>query len=285
MARIENLTDFKEITSNITSFSHAYLFNVNSLDLALPYVKEFAKNILFGHNYENKEYEDMCRFIDNDEFDDLYIVNPDTIGINTEEINKLLTYMETKSIRDNGKRVYVIYGFERLSRDVSNKILKFLEEPEDDIYGLLITENFEKILPTIVSRCQVLNLVFPIDAKDLELFSLMRRFLVDLIARKKTMIAYEYEYFGDLLKERINVYNAFETLESIISETINNKCNHDYDKDVYCEELLDYPLDTLIKVLNITNQLKCLIKNNINLNLLIDRYIIEITEELELCKK
>ena len=43
MARIENLTDFKNITSNITSFSHAYLFDTNSLSLAYDYVKLFAK--------------------------------------------------------------------------------------------------------------------------------------------------------------------------------------------------------------------------------------------------
>ncbi len=43
MAKIANLNDLKNITSNITSFSHAYLFSVNSLELSFPYAKEFAK--------------------------------------------------------------------------------------------------------------------------------------------------------------------------------------------------------------------------------------------------
>ena len=283
MARIENLTDFKNITSNITSFSHAYLFNVNSLEHSLPYVKEFAKEIILGKNYD--ENSDISFLIDNDTFDDLYIVNPSTIGINVDEINKLLTYMETKSIRDNGKRVYIIYGFERLTRDVSNKILKFLEEPEDNIYALLITENFEKILPTIVSRCQVLNLVFPLENKDNVLISSMNMFMKKLISRKKEMIAYEYEFFYEMLTDRVKFYDAFDILEKIISESVNKKCGYKYDENYLCEELTNFPLESIINSLNITNKLKCLIKNNINLNLLIDRYIIEITEELDLCKK
>ena len=285
MARIENLNDFKNITSNITSFSHAYLFDVNSLEQALPYIKEFSKLILFGNNYENKEFSDMCYQIDNDVFDDVYLVNPSTIGISTEEISKLLLYMETKSLRTNGKRVYMIYGFERLSQDVSNKILKFLEEPEENIYALLITENYEKILPTIVSRCQVLKLYFPTQTVDNDVVNKLKKFLVELIDKKKSMIAYEYEIFGDDLKDRVTFYNLFDTLEMIISQNINKENNYKYDEVFICEDLLDYPQESLINILDITNKLKCLIKNNINLNLLIDRYIIEVAEELSLCKK
>ena len=284
MARIDNLSDFKNMTSSITSFSHAYLFNVNSLESALPYVKEFSKMILFGHNYEDDIFSNMCYQIDDNTFDDLYLINPNSIGINTEEINKLLLYMQTKSIRDNGKRVYIIYGFERLTRDVSNKILKFLEEPEDNIYALLMTENFEKILPTIISRCQVLNLTFSLNC-NLDQIELMKKFLSKLIAQKKEMIAYEYDFFSDILKDRLSLYNSFESLEKIISETINKKYDYKYDNMCISDDLFQYPIDTIINTLNITNNLKCLIKSNINLNLLVDRYIIEVAEELSLCKK
>ena len=285
MAKIETLTDFKNITSNITSFSHAYLFNVNSLESSLPYIKEFAKQILFGKDYENDKYSDACYQIDVNTFDDLYIVNPSTISINTSEINDLLSYMETKSLRDDGKRIYIICGFERLSRDVSNKILKFLEEPEDNIYAILLTENYEKILPTIVSRCQVISLSFPIKNDNSDLLNNMKDFLIELLVKNKTMIAYEYEIFGELLKDRICIYNAFDTLECIISENINKISGFKYDENYIINELLDYSSSSLIDILDITNRLKCLIKNNINLNLLIDRYIIEVAEVLDLCKK
>ena len=168
MTKIANLEDFKNITSRITSFSHAYLLNVNSLEIAFPYAKELAKSIILQDvDKDSFFYEDISYKIDHDEYDDLYVVNPETIGINNEEINKLLSYMETKSLRENGRRVYIIYGFERLSTVISNKILKFLEEPQENIYAILLTENFEKILSTIVSRCQVLNFTFPKEEEDI----------------------------------------------------------------------------------------------------------------------
>ena len=285
MARINDLSDFKKITSNITSFSHAYLLNVNSLEQSFSYAKEFAKTIILqGIDEKSFEYEDISYKIDHNEFDDLYIVNPETIGINNEEINKLLSYMETKSLRENGRRVYIIYGFERLSTIISNKILKFLEEPEEGIYAVLLTENFEKILPTIVSRCQIMNLSFPGKEEDVEKIELLKGFLIDLIDKKKKMIAYENDYFIDTFTDRIVFYSYFEVLERIISETINSKYQNN-ENNYICEKLLKYSSNTLINILNITNKLKCLIKNNINLNLLLDRYIIEITEELDLCKE
>ena len=287
MAKVNNIDDFRNITSNITSFSHAYLFNVNSLELAYPYIKDFAKHIILGQNYDSSDEDNsiISYQIDNEEYDDLYVVNPSTIGINTEEINKLMTYMETKSLRDNGKRVYIIYGFERLSRDVSNKILKFLEEPTDNLYALLITENFEKILPTIVSRCQRIDLSFTVSIDDNEKVVLLKKFLDDLIEKKNKLIAYEYDYFGSVLTNRLEFYNYFEILERIISETINDIYVYNNNNIYICGDLSAYPKETLINILNITNSLKCLIKGNINLNLLIDRYIIEITEELSICKK
>ena len=128
MTKITDLSGFTNITSNITSFSHAYLLNVNSLDSAYPYAKEFAKAIILQNiSKDSFEYEDISYKIDHDEFDDLYVVNPETIGINNEEINKLFSYLETKSIRNDCRRLYIIYGFERLSTIISNKILKFLE--------------------------------------------------------------------------------------------------------------------------------------------------------------
>lgn len=285
MAQINSLQEFNNITSSITSFSHAYLFNVNSLDSSFLYAKEFAKTIILqGIDKEIFECEDISYKIDNDEFDDLYIVNPETIGINSEEINKLLNYMETKSLRDNGRRVYIIYGFERLTRDISNKILKFLEEPQENIYAILLTENFEKILPTIVSRCQVMNFSFPSKEDNVEKIESMMKFLSTLIVDKKKTIAYENDYFYESLTNRLDFYENFEILERIISETLNSNYQNVENKYVL-EDLKTYPNLTIINLLNITNKLKCLIKNNINLNLLLDRYIIEITEELELCKK
>jgi DNA polymerase III gamma/tau subunit len=173
---------------------------------------------------------------------------------------------------------------ERLSTVISNKILKFLEEPEENIYAILLTENYEKILPTIVSRCQTINLSLSDNELNNEKIELMKRFLKELCERKERVIASENEYFGNVLSDRIEYYENFEILEKIISESINYKYTSSIN-NYSCDCLFIYQPKTLINILNITNKLKCLIKNNINLNLLLDRYIIEITKELDLCKE
>ena len=284
MAKINSMDDFKTLTSNITSFSHAYLFDTNSLLDAYPYVLEFAKKIICDNQEDDEKYSDVCYQIDKNEYDDLYVVNPTTIGINTEEIEKLLSYMETKSLRDNGRRVYIIYGFERLTRDTSNKILKFLEEPSDNIYALLMTENIDKILSTIISRCQTLKLSFDVTKTSDDKIILMEDFLKCLLARKNKTISYVLDYFGDAIGNRPLFYEYFEIIEKILSDKINYQYGIDNNHvDVLAFD--GYDIMTIINVLDITNKLKSLIKQNINLNLLLDRYIIEVTKELDSCKK
>ena len=35
-----------------------------------------------------------------------------------------------------------------------NSLLKFLEEPVEEVYAILTTKNINKVLPTIQSRCR-----------------------------------------------------------------------------------------------------------------------------------
>ena len=80
------------------------------------------------------------------------------------------------------------------------------------------------------------------------------------------------------------MYDAFKVLENIISNNIKKRYNKDYDYKLNINEYDEVPLDNIVNILDITNNLKPLIKQNINLNLLIDRYIIEVSKELKYVK-
>lgn len=284
MAKIKNNDNFNNFINNITSFSHAYLFNTNSLSLSYDYIVNFAKKIICPLNYSEKCDNDcnICYQIEKNEFDDLYVINPDTIGINNDEIDKLFEYMKTKSYRKDGRRVYIIYGFERISHTISNKILKFLDEPVDNLYALLITENIDEIIPTIISRCQVVNLMFEKNEENAELYDKMILFLRKIDKCKNNAIAYYNDFFEGILLDRIKMYDAFQYIEDILSNIISSKIRKtNINKDDVFEEL---PLNSIINILEITSNLKGLIKKNINLNLLLDRYIIEISKELDYAK-
>jgi DNA polymerase-3 subunit delta' len=221
--------------------------------------------------------------MDNDEFDDFYVINPNTVGINTEEIEKLFLYMKTKSTRYNGRRVYIICGLERLSRSVSNKILKFLEEPVDNLYALLITENIDQLLSTIISRCQVIDLKFDNDVYDENLIKKMQDFLIKIKKCGTATIAYINDYFDEIIQDRIKIFESFELIEKLLSNEIRFIVEK-VDSEYRLNEYNAIPLNTIVNIIDITNKLKKLIKQNINLNLLIDRYIIEVSKELEYAK-
>lgn len=77
--------------------------------------------------------------------------------IGVEEVSKMLHKMHLKS-HSGGKKVMIIFGVEKLSETASNKILKLLEEPPQNSYLFLVTEQIDLLLPTLVSRCQVVKL-------------------------------------------------------------------------------------------------------------------------------
>ena len=51
----------------------------------------------------------------------------------------------------------MIIHADKMTVQAANSLLKFLEEPYPHTFAILITEQAQKILPTIFSRCQSLS--------------------------------------------------------------------------------------------------------------------------------
>ena len=51
----------------------------------------------------------------------------------------------------------MIIHADRMTVNAANSLLKFLEEPHQQTFAILITEQIQKMLPTILSRCQILS--------------------------------------------------------------------------------------------------------------------------------
>jgi DNA polymerase-3 subunit delta' len=64
-------------------------------------------------------------------------------------------------------RVFIIDGAEYLNEESANCLLKTLEEPPARVLFILLTVNDSRLLPTIVSRCQRVEL-FPLSAEVIE---------------------------------------------------------------------------------------------------------------------
>jgi DNA polymerase-3 subunit delta' len=55
-------------------------------------------------------------------------------------------------------KVYIIRQMERATTEAANCLLKTLEEPPAQVILMLTASDMDQLLPTIISRCQVLNL-------------------------------------------------------------------------------------------------------------------------------
>jgi DNA polymerase-3 subunit delta' len=58
---------------------------------------------------------------------------------------------------EGGKRVFIISNAEEMNAEASNSLLKTLEEPSSDSVFILTSSQKEQLLPTILSRCQLVQ--------------------------------------------------------------------------------------------------------------------------------
>ncbi len=86
--------------------------------------------------------------------------------ISVSEIESQIEKFNLKSF-EGGSKILIMWGAERMNTEAANKFLKFLEEPPNDTYILLLAESLEDFLPTILSRTQVFEIP-AIDSEALE---------------------------------------------------------------------------------------------------------------------
>jgi DNA polymerase-3 subunit delta' len=86
--------------------------------------------------------------------------------ISIDDIKKVQQYAGLPPYEGKYK-VFIIDGADQLSIEAANCLLKTLEEPPANIIMLLLTTDETKVLPTIASRCQRINLK-PLPAQMVE---------------------------------------------------------------------------------------------------------------------
>lgn len=80
--------------------------------------------------------------------------------IKIDQIRALADFMNISTHR-RGRRIVLLHPAEALNTIAANSLLKTLEEPPPDTVFLLVTNNIDKLLPTILSRCRKFALALP----------------------------------------------------------------------------------------------------------------------------
>src|SRR6476659_6373017 len=103
--------------------------------------REFIKNYSYGNVY------DWLQFIGAENKQG---------NITAQECNDIIRKLNLKSF-ESGYKILILWMPEYLGNE-GNKLLKLIEEPPANTLFILVAENESVILPTIVSRCQLVRI-------------------------------------------------------------------------------------------------------------------------------
>jgi DNA polymerase-3 subunit delta' len=139
--------------------AHAYLFEgmkgTGKKEIGLLFTKAlFCESLI--DSYKPCETCHNCRRITSGNHPDVHFVEPDGLSIKVDQIRNLQAEFSKKGV-ESLKKVYLISGADKMSVSASNSLLKFLEEPSAETVAFLLTEQPQQMLPTILSRCQILT--------------------------------------------------------------------------------------------------------------------------------
>lgn len=283
--------------------SHAYIIETNGYLDGMGLAISFAK-ALFCVNDQNTQR--ICDMIDNHDFPELKIIDPEGLIIKKEEIDDLQYDFSKKPIYSD-KKIYIINNAERLNKSAANSILKFLEEPEQDIIAILVTENIYNMLSTIISRCQVISLIGinKVDNKNFEDRLLSNLNITkddlatifssedDLTVLNKCIDFINYyekykldvyihlnELWFNTYKDKEQFYLAFSVMILYYIDILRKKCHtkvNVFEEDN--QDIINFAgklsYDNLCTKINLLIDFQKRIKENNNLNLIMDKLIIE----------
>ena len=245
-----------EINNN--KLSHAYLIETNNYQNTNLLIKELLKLLLCKNKVNNLKCScNLCNLIENELYPDIRYIYPDGNNIKKEQLIEL---NQNKSAYDN-KQIYVITDATKLNSSSANTMLKFLEEPEENIIAILVCDNRYKVIDTIVSRCQILSLKESIETS----FGDEIKNLAVLLCDKNKGFK-NYDEILEILQDKKNMTYLLKQIEKYIFSLLGKS------------SFLSYNDNQIIKIISILEKIINKSDYNTNFKLLIDDLLVEISE-------
>ena len=261
--------------------AHAYLISTNDIQKCTKVLLGVIKNIFCVQEYvENCNKCTLCHLIDINNLPSLKIIEPDGSYIKKSQILELrnLFSKESQYTKEN---IYIVKSCERMNKESANTMLKFLEEPEGNVIGFFITNNYDSVIPTIQSRCQHLDVKFLNNTDDFKgldetkynsIKDNLEEYLYKIEVERKLSILYNKEYLKDYEREDIKV--CFQMLLEIYLKKMNSKLASEEKNDVF--SFLDkYTYDNLYKKVNLIMLIVQELNYNVNLDMILDKFVLE----------
>ena len=261
--------------------NHAYLIETNNNEdkLVDTYLNEFYKQLLIcGLNESNEvgiSKEKLINLLENKSYPDLLEIKPENNVIKKEQLLEMMEKFSNKSVYGT-YQIYVIHHAEMLNLSSANTILKFLEEPENNIIAVLLSTHRYKVLPTILSRCTVMTLKQEksnmIDVNDNQiLIKLLNNLLIDT----EPLIILFNDYYESLFQTKELSLDTLKKISKILQYYIQTN-----DLSSLSIKSSDINLNKfqLLEIVSIIDEFSVKLQYNVNIKLWLDSLLIKLTE-------
>jgi DNA polymerase-3 subunit delta' len=132
--------------------AHAYLFEgpdgIGKKLIALAFIRA-----LLCQNGSGCGDCPACRKVDHNNHPDIHLLNAEDATLKIDQIRSLQQELSLRPLEGTYK-ICLIDGAEHFSSGAANALLKTLEEPQPNTLIILLTSHPERLLLTILSRCQ-----------------------------------------------------------------------------------------------------------------------------------
>lgn len=290
------------------SLAHAYLFTGEEGTPKLECAYYLVQSLLCENDIMACEVCDDCRHVATHGYADLIYLDGNKTTIKKKDILDIQERFSKTKLELKGKKVYILDGVENSTKEAMNALLKFLEEPESDTLAILISTNTDRLLETIVSRCQ--NIPFykndekVLEEELLKEMDCTNAHILSAISanKKQAMEIYEkdefqhaYYLFKEFLKQDSHSAKVFLQQEGFSKSKRNAKEVFSYFLNIMiflCKDaLVDRNIESwqesmtyikkfnLEKILSICVNTKDKIVKSVNIQLLVDQFLYEWEEK------
>lgn len=258
--------------------AHAFLLETNDEIKCYNDVILFIKKLNCPFNYTDdcKEECNLCKLIDNDSLPSLITINPEGQYIKKNQILDMMDKFSTVPVFSK-YNIYIINNAERFNSSSANTLLKFLEEPEDNILGIFITTNKENVISTIRSRCQIFtcNYDYSIEESlDKDVLDEVKLYLNNIYKNDEDIV-YNKVHMSGFYKERMEWEIFFKTMLYYLKDCYIS------DRNDKINMVWEIKKENIIKIIVLIENILKYIKSNGNIDLILDKFVIEMREYYE----
>lgn len=275
----DDYSEFYTIMNNAIKedkISHAYMFELDEAIDMDTFIKDMCKALMIRNKKENEYLKSL---IDSGNYPNIKIIKADGLLIKKEQILEIQNDFRKESF-DNNLKIYVIEDASKLNKSSANTLLKFLEEPEDNIVAILLTKNKYSVIKTILSRCINISLKKK-TYLELNKEDICYKFVEIIEKYQKKSLPYLYQLVLDNDLERKDFFVVLEQVQRIYSDLLHNSNSFDSKYNYFKAgvlDSLDYEKDSdiIIKKIEAINENSNYLNCNVNINTVIDKIIADV---------